>query len=72
MSDPAPPVCPYSGETPRERSEDKLLAKIDFHEDSVYGLAWSAAEPWVFASLSYDGRVAINTVPAAEKYQILL
>lgn len=61
-----------AAETPRDRSEDKLLAKIDSHEDSVYGLAWSAAEPWVFASLSYDGRVAINTVPAAEKYQILL
>lgn len=30
------------------------------HEDSVYGLAWSAVDPWLFASLSYDGRVVIN------------
>jgi WD40 repeat protein len=32
----------------------------DEHEDSVYGLAWSAADPWLFASLSYDGRVVAN------------
>lgn len=42
------------------------------HEDSVYGAVWSAADPWTFASLSYDGRLALNTVPRAEKYRILL
>ena len=31
------------------------------------GIAWSASEPWIFASLSYDGRVTINDVPSAEK-----
>ena len=41
-------------------------------EDSVYGIAWSAADPWSFASLSYDGRLAVNAVPRAEKYNILL
>ena len=41
-------------------------------EDSVYGIAWSAADPWSFASLSYDGRLAVNAVPRAEKYKILL
>ena len=44
----------------------------DDHEDSVYGAVWSAADPWTFASLSYDGRLALNTVPRAEKYRILL
>jgi len=44
----------------------------DEHEDSVYGLAWSAADPWLFASLSYDGRVAVNRVPANVKYKVLL
>jgi WD40 repeat protein len=32
----------------------------DEHEDSVYGLAWSMADPWLCASLSYDGRVVVN------------
>lgn len=44
----------------------------DDHEDSVYGAVWSVADPWTFASLSYDGRLALNTVPRAEKYRILL
>ena len=44
----------------------------DEHEDSVYGLAWSAADPWLFASMSYDGRVVLNKVPKQTKYKILL
>jgi hypothetical protein len=35
-------------------------------------VAWSGSEAWSFASLSYDGRVTVNHVPAAEKYKILL
>ena len=36
------------------------------------GLEWSAADPWVFASLSYDGRVVVNRVPSQIKYKILI
>ena len=36
------------------------------------GVAWSAADPWTFASLSYDGRIAVNHVPSAVKYKILI
>ncbi|CAN6880380.1 unnamed protein product [Brassica oleracea] len=39
-----------------------LLNSYTDYEDSVYGLAWSSREPWVFASLSYDGRVVIESV----------
>lgn len=42
------------------------------HEDSVYGAEWSPAEPWVFASLSYDGRLLISHVKKSLKYQIML
>ncbi|KAF4378490.1 hypothetical protein G4B88_027550 [Cannabis sativa] len=38
-----------------------LHSYIDY-EDSVYGLAWSCREPWIFASLSYDGRVVVESV----------
>ncbi|XP_017771948.1 PREDICTED: protein TSSC1 [Nicrophorus vespilloides] len=42
------------------------------HEDSVYCAEWSHAEPWVFASLSYDGRLLISRVKKSLKYQIML
>ncbi len=57
---------------PREPVEDRLIGTFDEHEDSVYIVEWSAADPWIFASLSYDGRIVINRVPRAEKYKILL
>jgi hypothetical protein len=42
------------------------------HEESVYSLVWSAADAWLFASLSLDGKLCAHYVPAAEKYRILL
>eukprot|EP01018_Ginkgo_biloba_P019040 Gb_02376 [translate_table: standard] len=41
---------------------DPLLRSYNDYEDSVYGLAWSSQEPWIFASLSYDGRVVVESV----------
>ncbi|KAG5047950.1 hypothetical protein JHK85_009053 [Glycine max] len=35
---------------------DPLLNTYSDYEDSIYGLTWSSREPWIFASLSYDGR----------------
>ncbi|KAJ1973404.1 hypothetical protein H4R34_005088, partial [Dimargaris verticillata] len=55
-----------------EKPTDGLVATFDQHEESVYSVSWSAASPWVFASLSYDGRVVINFVPQEEKYKIIL
>ncbi|XP_075509467.1 WD repeat-containing protein DWA2-like [Primulina tabacum] len=44
------------------RSTDPLLNSYSDYEDSVYGLAWSSREPWIFASLSYDGRVVVESI----------
>ncbi|KAJ1883695.1 Protein tssc1 [Kickxella alabastrina] len=55
-----------------ERAVDGLVAQFDDHETSVYAAVWSVEDPWVFASLSFDGRLVINTVPREEKYKILL
>ncbi|KAJ2359201.1 phosphatidylserine decarboxylase 1 [Coemansia erecta] len=55
-----------------EKPNDGLVAQYDDHETSVYAARWSNADPWVFASLSFDGRLVINTVPQEEKYKILL
>ena len=55
-----------------EAEADGLVKSFEEHESSVFGLAWSAADAWVFASLSLDGRAILNHVPPAEKYKILL
>lgn len=52
--------------------EDGLLQTFDNHEDSVYCVEWSSADPWIFASLSYDGRLIISKIPKQYKYRILL
>ncbi|KAF5197872.1 Earp and garp complex-interacting protein, partial [Thalictrum thalictroides] len=44
------------------RLVDPLLNSYNDYEDSVYGLAWSSRQPWIFASLSYDGRVVVESV----------
>ena len=51
--------------------KDGLLKSFDDHEESVYAAAWSGADPWTFASLSYDGRLVINNVPREAKFKIL-
>uniref|UniRef100_A0A383VHU4 EIPR1-like beta-propeller domain-containing protein n=1 Tax=Tetradesmus obliquus TaxID=3088 RepID=A0A383VHU4_TETOB len=54
------------------RDADGKAHTYDEHEDSVYGLAWSASDPWLFASMSYDGRLVVNKVPKNIKYKILI
>lgn len=52
--------------------KDGLLETFEQHEESVYCVEWSAADPWIFASVSYDGRVIVSRIPKKYKYQILL
>lgn len=60
-----------SGGDIKKKLPDGLLQTFDQHEDSVYCVEWSSVDPWIFASLSYDGRVIISKVPKQYKYQIL-
>ncbi len=55
--------------TPEKDSSIKTYRE---HVESVYQTVWSANNAWVFASLSCDGKIVINHVPAATKYKILL
>lgn len=50
---------------------DEVIGRYEEHEDSVYTVEWSSSDAWIFASLSYDGRLVINHVPSREKYAIL-
>jgi len=52
--------------------EEGVIARYEEHEDAVYAAEWSSFDPWIFASLSYDGRLVINRVPQSQKYKILL
>ncbi|KAK6304264.1 hypothetical protein J4Q44_G00248500 [Coregonus suidteri] len=54
----------------KEPLQDSIISTFEEHEDSVYAVEWSSADPWLFASLSYDGRLVINRVPRALKYHI--
>ncbi|KAF9427541.1 Protein tssc1 [Podila epigama] len=51
---------------------DGLIRAFDQHEDSVYQVAWSSVDPWLFLSLSYDGRAVMNQVPSEEKFKIIM
>lgn len=67
------PLMELDDDAGAERSAtDVLVKRCDEHEDSVYSTAWSANSAWLFASLSYSGRVLVTHVPAPEKYKILL
>lgn len=55
-----------------ERQPEGIVKVYEEHEDSVYAVEWSSVDPWLFASLSHDGRLVINSVPDMLKYSILL
>ena len=65
-------VCVCVLSRSKEPLKDSVVSTYEEHEDSVYAAEWSSADPWLFASLSYDGRLVINRVPRALKYRILL
>ncbi|CAI8006312.1 EARP and GARP complex-interacting protein 1 [Geodia barretti] len=74
-SEPLRHIEPDEGEEDEERPPspmtDDVIRTFEEHEDSVYEAVWSSADAWVFASLSYDGRLVINHVPTQEKFAIL-
>uniref|UniRef100_A0A915Q187 EIPR1-like beta-propeller domain-containing protein n=1 Tax=Setaria digitata TaxID=48799 RepID=A0A915Q187_9BILA len=50
---------------------DGRLEKMEEHEDSVFSCAWAGNDPWVFGSVSFDGRVIVSKVKRHHKYAIL-
>ncbi|KAJ3310448.1 Protein tssc1 [Boothiomyces sp. JEL0838] len=60
------------GQEEENKTTDGLVHSYDQHEHSVYSAAWSPADPWIFASVSFDGRVVVNFVPPEQKYKIIL
>lgn len=58
--------------TSASKPVDGIVHTYQDHEDSVYSAAWSLSDPWTFASLSFDGRIVVNSIPLDHKYKILL
>lgn len=56
---------------PRVALQDGVIRNYEDHEESVYCAEWATGDPWVFASLSYDGRLIVNKVPRGVKDKIL-
>lgn len=54
------------------KTTDGLVQAYEEHEDSVYDVQWSPNDPWIFASISFDGRVLVNSCPKEHKYKIIL
>ncbi|KAJ3345459.1 Protein tssc1 [Kappamyces sp. JEL0680] len=65
------PSSEEENEAPPEIT-DGLIAAYEQHEESVYSVAWSPADPWIFASVSFDGRLVVNFVPQDHKYKIIM
>lgn len=57
---------------PKLAPDSAVRAHEGDHDDSVVAATWSAHNAWVYASLSYSGRLVISQVPSAEKYRVLL
>ncbi|KAK6105855.1 WD domain G-beta repeat family protein [Brugia pahangi] len=57
--------------TPENVLGDKCLEKMEEHEESIYSCAWAGSNPWVFASVSFDGTVIISKLKQHFKYAVL-
>ncbi|CAG9571371.1 conserved hypothetical protein [Leishmania major strain Friedlin] len=53
-------------------NEPKCLRRLADYGDSVVALCWSGNSPWVFAGLSFNGKLLVDTVPNEKKMSILL
>jgi hypothetical protein len=54
------------------KTTDELVLTYDQHGETVYTAAWSLNDPWIFASLSFDGNIVVNCVPSEYKFKIIL
>ncbi|KAK7196557.1 WD domain, G-beta repeat [Novymonas esmeraldas] len=52
--------------------DPKCIRRLADYGDSVVSLCWSSNSPWVFAGLSYNGKLLVDTVPNEKKMSILL
>jgi len=52
--------------------KDGIVVCYEDFDDSVYDVAWSNSDPWIYMAASFDGRLVLSHVPKDIKYSILL
>jgi EARP and GARP complex-interacting protein 1 len=52
-------------------SQQTMIDYVEF-EDSVYSLDWSLNDPWIFAAVSFNSFVHINSIPEDIRYKVIL
>lgn len=45
---------------------------MDHQQESIYAVDWSPIDPWIFASVDYEGHFVVSQVPDKIKLGILL
>lgn len=61
----------HDDHTRNGNNPDIRVKRMEMRE-AIYDTAWSAADPWIYVTLGYDGNIVLNHVPSKEKYKILL
>lgn len=56
----------------KQRAEHSPIQSVNEFHDTVLDLCWSDNGPWVFAGVSYNGKVIVDTVLNEKKMAILL
>ncbi|KAL3768293.1 hypothetical protein ACHAWO_012403 [Cyclotella atomus] len=59
------------GTSSKPSSNDIRVSRYEC-SDTTADVCWSASDPWMYATLSCDGSLAVHHVPSKEKYKILL
>lgn len=57
---------------PQAAASDSVVRTLSDFGESVQGCAWSAASPWVYAALSFNGKVVLDRVPQDLVMSILM
>ena len=52
--------------------KDGLLRTLNDFGDTVCAAAWSCSGPWVYAAVSYNGKILVDQVPGATKMALLM
>lgn len=55
-----------------KKVEQTLIQSTSEFQDSVVNLCWSDTSPWIYAGLSFNGKVVLDTVMKEKKMAILL
>lgn len=67
------PIGEFSNSSSPSEKSDYIIQNYEgCLGDSIVDISWSSGALWSFGAVSYSSGVFFETVPAAERYKILL